>query len=54
MIILIYHIEIINIKEWDVSKVIQVVVYKSVSDPEKLAAYAVLARPAMEKLGQSL
>ena len=26
------------------SKVIQVVVYKSVSDPEKLAAYAVLAR----------
>ena len=33
------------------SKVIQVVVYKSVSDPEKLAAYAVLARPAMEKAG---
>ena len=33
------------------SKVIQVVVYKSVSDPKKLAAYAVLARPAMEKAG---
>ena len=33
------------------SKVIQVVVYKSVSDHEKLAAYAVLARPAMEKAG---
>ena len=33
------------------TKVIQVVVYKSVSDPEKLAAYAVLARPAMEKAG---
>ena len=46
-----YRIEIINIKEWDVSKVIQVVVYKSVSDPKKLAAYAVLARPAMENAG---
>jgi hypothetical protein len=50
----VYHFDIINIKELDVSKVIQIVVYKSVSDPEKLAAYAVLARPAMEKLGQSL
>ena len=46
-----YHFDIINIKELDVSKVIQVVVYKSVSDTEKLAAYAVLARPAMEKAG---
>jgi len=36
------------------AKVIQVVVYKSVSDPEKLAAYAVLARPAMEKQVQNL
>ena len=36
------------------SKVIQVVVYKSVSDPEKLAAYAVLARPAMEKAGAKI
>jgi len=51
MIRLVYHFDIINIKELDVSKVIQVVVYKSVSDPEKLAAYAVLARPAMEKAG---
>jgi uncharacterized protein (DUF1330 family) len=34
-----------------VVKVIQIVVYKSVSDPEKLAAYAILARPAMEKAG---
>ena len=33
------------------SKVIQVVVYKSVSHPEKLAAYAALARPAMAKAG---
>ena len=33
------------------SKVIQVVVYKSVSDSKKLAAYAVLARPALEKAG---
>jgi len=49
MIRLVYHFDIINIKELDVSKVIQVVVYKSVSDPEKLAAYAVLA--AMEKAG---
>ena len=51
MVRLVYHFDIINIKELDVSKVIQVVVYKSVSDPEKLAAYAVLARPAMEKAG---
>ena len=33
------------------SKVIQVVVYKSVSHPEKLAAYAAIARPAMAKAG---
>ena len=33
------------------AKVIQVVVYKSISDPKKLAAYAELARPAMEKAG---
>ena len=51
MVRLVYHFDIINIKELDVSKVIQVVVYKSVSDPEKFAAYAVLARPAMEKAG---
>ena len=50
-IMLIYQSDIINIKEWDMAKVIQVVVYKSVSDPEKLAAYAILARPAMEKAG---
>ena len=33
------------------SKVIQVVVYKSVSDTDKLAAYSELARPAMEAAG---
>ena len=33
------------------SKVLQVVIYKSVSDEEKLAAYAKLALPAMEKAG---
>ena len=33
------------------AKVIQVVVYKSISDPKKLAAYAELARPGMEKAG---
>ena len=33
------------------SKVIQVVVYKSIEDPQKLAAYSELARPAMEKAG---
>ena len=33
------------------SKVIQVVVYKSVSYPERLAAYAALVRPAMAKAG---
>ena len=32
-------------------KVIQVVVYKSVSDEEKLAKYAELALPAMEAAG---
>ena len=31
------------------SKVLQVVIYKSVSNEEKLAAYAKLALPAMEK-----
>ena len=51
MVRLVYHFDIINIKELDVSKVIQVVVYKSVSDPEKLAAYAAIARPAMAKAG---
>ena len=35
---------IINIKELDMSKVIQVVVYKSVSDPEKLAAYGDISK----------
>jgi len=34
-----------------VSIVIQVVVYKSVSHPEKLAAYAAIARLAMAKAG---
>ena len=29
------------------SEVIQVFVYKSISDPDKLAAYSELARPAM-------
>ena len=33
------------------SKVLQVVIYKSVSDEEKLAKYAALALPAMEKAG---
>ena len=33
------------------AKVIQVVVNKSIIDPEKLAAYAELDRPAMEKAG---
>ena len=33
------------------SKVLQVVIYKSVSNEEKLAAYAKLALPAMEKAG---
>jgi len=33
------------------SKVLQVVIYKSVSDEEKLAKYATLALPAMEKAG---
>ena len=33
------------------SKVIQVVVYKSVSLPEKLAAYSAIDRPAMATAG---
>ena len=33
------------------SKVNQIVVCKSVSDPDKLAAYSQLARPAMEAAG---
>ena len=32
-------------------KVLQVVIYKSVSDEKKLDAYAMLARPAMEAAG---
>ena len=36
------------------SKVLQVVIYKSVSNEEKLAAYAKLALPAMEKAGAKL
>ena len=32
-------------------KIIQVVIYKSVSDQKKLDAYAKLARPAMEAAG---
>ena len=34
--------------------VLQVVIYKSASDEEKLAAYAKLALPAMEKPASSL
>ena len=33
------------------AKVIQVVIYESIEDPKKLAAYSELARPAMEKAG---
>ena len=33
------------------SKIIQVVIYKSVSDEEKLGKYAALARPAMAAAG---
>ena len=33
------------------SKIIQVVVYKSVSDEEKLAKYAALARPSLTAAG---
>ena len=29
------------------AKVIQLVIYKEISDPQKLASYAALARPAM-------
>ena len=36
------------------SKVLQVVIYKSVSDEEKLAAYAKLALPAMQKAAKFL
>mgnify|MGYP001422330942 CR=1 FL=1 len=32
-------------------KILQVVIYKSISDQEKLGAYAELAGPAMEKAG---
>ena len=33
------------------SKVLQVVIYKSINDEEKLAAYAELAGPAMKAAG---
>ena len=33
------------------SKVLQVVIYKSISDEEKLSAYAELAGPAMKAAG---
>ena len=33
------------------SKVIQIVIYKSISDEEKLAAYAQLSAPAMQAAG---
>ncbi len=35
----------------DMGKIIQVVIYRSVSDEAKLEAYAKLARPAMETAG---
>ena len=33
------------------SKVLQIVTYKSISDDEKLAAYAKLSAPAMQSMG---
>ena len=37
--------------EFYMSKVLQVVIYKSISDEEKLSAYAQLAGPAMKAAG---
>ena len=33
------------------SKILQIVIYKSIGDEEKLAAYAKLSAPAMEAMG---
>ena len=42
------------LKGTPVTKVYQVVVYHEVNDPEKLAAYAELAGPAMKSEGATL